>query len=230
MITKTIALLPGDGVGGSHRSGGAYLAGAGAASSAPALRDGGACLRCGRISASRRPLADHDARGLPKGGCHPLGSHGVAECPLARRPRDGPRSWLREKLDLYAGVRPSKLYHPAHSPLRNAAIDYVMIRESTEGLFSTRLRPREPNASEVRDELLVSRAASERLFHFSFRLALTRRKRPTLMDKANVLPSMAFFREIFDEVAREYPEVGDRQGLRGRRCVVSRALPERYDA
>src|SRR6185369_5651942 len=44
-------------------------------------------------------------------------------------------------------------------------------------------------------------------FRAAFRLARTRRRRLTLVDKANVLPSMVFFRSIFDEVAHEFPDV-----------------------
>src|SRR5205823_6632511 len=53
----------------------------------------------------------------------------------------------------------------------------------------------------------ITRRTSEKLFRAAFRLAMTRRKHVTLVDKANVLPSMAYFRAIFDEVAREYPEI-----------------------
>jgi 3-isopropylmalate dehydrogenase len=53
----------------------------------------------------------------------------------------------------------------------------------------------------------ISRAYSERLFHSAFGEARKRRKHVTLVDKANVLPSMAFFRRVFDEVAEQYPDV-----------------------
>src|SRR5690606_14987712 len=56
-----------------------------------------------------------------------------------------PQIDLRERLDLYQGVRPIKLYHPLHSPLRipeGRTIDFVILRENCEGLFSDRLTPR----------------------------------------------------------------------------------------
>jgi 3-isopropylmalate dehydrogenase len=53
----------------------------------------------------------------------------------------------------------------------------------------------------------ISRWGSERLFRAAFQHARRRRKKVTLVDKANVLPSMAYFRGIFDEVAREYPDI-----------------------
>lgn len=121
-----------------------------------------------------------------------------------------PQLDLRERLDLYAGLRPVRLFHSQDTPLKGYGpgdIDLLIVRESTEGLFSSRLSQRDPKAEEVRDMLRISRRGSERLFHAAFRQARRRRRRVTLVDKANVLPSMAFFREIFDEVAADYPDV-----------------------
>lgn len=121
-----------------------------------------------------------------------------------------PQIELREKLDLFCGLRPIRLYHESHSPLKGqkaGAIDFLIIRENTEGLFFSRLEKTAPNASEVRDTMRVSRAYSERLFHSAFMQARKRRKHVTLVDKANVLPSMAFFRRVFDEIAAQYPDV-----------------------
>jgi 3-isopropylmalate dehydrogenase len=121
-----------------------------------------------------------------------------------------PQIDIREELDLYGGVRPIKLYNAAHSPLkpeRSKGIDFVIYRENTEGLFASRKETYLPNATEVRDTMLVTRKGSDRVFRAAFRHAMRRRKLVTLVDKANVLPSMAYFRSIFDEVAREFPEV-----------------------
>ena len=63
------------------------------------------------------------------------------------------------------------------------------------------------DALEVRDTMLVTRKGSERLFRTAFRHAERRRKLVTLVDKANVLPSMAYFRSIFDEISKEFPYV-----------------------
>jgi 3-isopropylmalate dehydrogenase len=121
-----------------------------------------------------------------------------------------PQIDLREKLDLYNGVRPIKLHHPSHSPLRNqsaGAIDFVLVRENCEGLFSARLTPRTSDGTQETDTMLVTRRGAERICRAAFRLAMRRRRHVTLVDKANVLPSMAFFRKVFDEVAAEFPSV-----------------------
>ncbi|MEO6002359.1 MAG: isocitrate/isopropylmalate dehydrogenase family protein [Opitutus sp.] len=123
-----------------------------------------------------------------------------------------PQIDIREKLDLYNGVRPIKLYHESHSPLKGYGgsghpIDFVIIRENCEGLFSERLTPRPASRDFETDTLKITRRGAERVCREAFKLAQKRRKHCTLVDKANVLPSMAFFRKIFDEVAAEFPDV-----------------------
>lgn len=121
-----------------------------------------------------------------------------------------PQIDLREQLDLYAGIRPVRLYHEQHTPLRGYAageIDFVLVRESTEGLFASRLVPRDLQADTVCDTLRITRHGADRICRAAFRLAESRRQLVTLIDKANVLPSMAFFRERFDVVAQEFPHI-----------------------
>lgn len=125
-----------------------------------------------------------------------------------------PQIDLREKLDLYNGVRPIRLYHSSHSPLHGytasapgRTIDFVIIRENCEGLFVERLTPRPAGRDFETDTLKITRHGAERICRAAFQLARTRRQLCTLVDKANVLPSMAFFRKIFDEVARDFPDV-----------------------
>jgi len=121
-----------------------------------------------------------------------------------------PQIDLREKLDLYQGVRPIKLYHPLHSPLRipeGKTIDFVILRENCEGLFSDRLTPRPAGRDFETDTMKITRHGAERICRAAFELAMGRRKKLALVDKANVLQSMAFLRRVFDAVAMEYPEV-----------------------
>ena len=143
-----------------------------------------------------------------------------------------PQIDLRERLDLYCGLRPIYLYHADDSPLRNRKagdIDLMLVRESTEGLFAARGELRDANADAVEDRMRITRRGAERICQAAFEAALRRRRHVTLVDKANVLPSMAFFRQIFDEVAAGYPTVET-----GRVYVDAAALylvqsPERFD-
>jgi 3-isopropylmalate dehydrogenase len=139
-----------------------------------------------------------------------LGAIGLPAVRLPNGTEIAPQVDLREQLDLYCGVRPVYLYHERHSPLKRygkGEIDFVIFRENTEGLFSSRLQPHDANAQTVTDSLKVTRKASERIFRAAFNAATGRRGMVTLVDKANVLPSMAFFRQIFDEIAEEFPGV-----------------------
>jgi 3-isopropylmalate dehydrogenase len=139
-----------------------------------------------------------------------LGAMGLPDVRWSNGVEMAPQVDLREHFDLYAGIRPIFLFHPDDSPLRleaAGAIDLVIVRESTEGLFSGRKGTSSPNDLAAQDVMRITRRTSERLFRAAFRLAATRRKHVTLVDKANVLPSMAYFRAIFDEVAREFPDI-----------------------
>ncbi len=125
-----------------------------------------------------------------------------------------PQIDLRERLDLYAGVRPVRTIPgipPVLSNPRAAMLDFVLIRESTEGLFAGRLTGGTTDDRIATDVLEVTRAGTERVVDFAFRLAARRRQTGgtvTCVDKANVLASMAFFRKVFDEVAARHTDVG----------------------
>jgi 3-isopropylmalate dehydrogenase len=121
-----------------------------------------------------------------------------------------PQIDLREQLDLYAGLRPIRLYHAQDTPLKRygaGEIDLVIVRENCEGLFSARLVKSDPASGEVCDVMRITRQGAERVCRAAFALARQRRRRCTLVDKANVLPSMVFFRSVFDDVARAFPDV-----------------------
>lgn len=143
-----------------------------------------------------------------------------------------PQIDLRERLQLYCGLRPIYLFHPDDSPLKGYSagdIDFVIVRESTEGLFSAREPVKDSAAGAVQDVMKITRAGSERLFRSAFEQAGKRRCQLTLVDKANVLPSMAYFRQLFDQVAEKYPQI------QTDRCYVDAAAlylvqrPESFD-
>jgi hypothetical protein len=122
---------------------------------------------------------------------------------------------LRRGLNLYANVRPVRLWPGVTAPLDLApgAIDYVIVRENTEGLHASRGHG-VANAWAAADTLLMTRPGVERIVRFAFDRVRERDgapadgiRRVTCIDKANVLRSFAFFRAIFDEVAAEFPDV-----------------------
>jgi 3-isopropylmalate dehydrogenase len=137
-----------------------------------------------------------------------LGAMGLPDVRWPSGQEMAPQLDLRERLDLYCGLRPLKLYHPNDTPLKNpGAIDFAIIRENTEGLFSSRKDTYSPDADQVVDRLTITRRGAERVIHSAFREAARRRGKVTLVDKANVLPSMSYFRGIFFEIAKSYPSI-----------------------
>jgi 3-isopropylmalate dehydrogenase len=126
-----------------------------------------------------------------------------------------PQLDLRMEFDLYAGVRPIRWFPGLPQVLSSELakdIDFVLIREQTEGLFYARGRGEVINDSEAYDTMQITRKGTERITKFAFDLAEQRRQRRgkghvTCVDKANVFTSMAFFRKIFDEVAAKHPDI-----------------------
>jgi 3-isopropylmalate dehydrogenase len=142
---------------------------------------------------------------------------GACGLPSVRHPDNTeimPQVELRFIFDLYAGVRPARLVPGVPSPIVGAAergIDFVLIRESTEGLFAS-MGKGVVTHDEARETLVMTRKTSQRLFDFSLRLAERRKKRGrpgllTCVDKANAFKAFAWFRAIFDERARNFPNV-----------------------
>ena len=126
-----------------------------------------------------------------------------------------PHLRLREQFELYAGLRPVRAYKGAPLALsdsRAKALDLIIIRESTEGLFYTAAvhnRSPKTNADEAHETLRLTRSVTERLCDFAFTVAERRKARGkkgevTCVDKANVFKAFAFFRQIFDERAANF--------------------------
>lgn len=123
-----------------------------------------------------------------------------------------PQIDIRIALDLYAGVRPVRVVPGMRSPLtlpEGKIIDFILVRESTEGLFHTQGKGlvTEDMAEET---LRLTRKTTEKVCAFTFEMAKARQQagfpgRVTSVDKANVFRAFAFWRQIFDEVATGYP-------------------------
>lgn len=130
----------------------------------------------------------------------------------------------RSRLDLYANIRPVKLYEGVQHRISGrhqqvwqpADVDMVFVRENTEGLYAGMggtLSPggRTTLATDVR---VITRAASERVIRMAFEISKRRdgapkdkRRRVTVLVKDNVLDGCRLFREVFDEIGRDYPEI-----------------------
>jgi 3-isopropylmalate dehydrogenase len=162
--------------------------------------------------------------------------------PSVRKP-DGteltPQVTLRVVLDLYAGVRPCKLYPGARSPLTGVApgqIDLVIVREQSEGLFASQTGGIQLRDELATDTLVMTRRGVERVCDFAFCLARDRprhesspARKVTCVDKANIFKSFAFFRKVFDEVAARFPELGREHAYIDAQALHLVQRPQQFD-
>jgi 3-isopropylmalate dehydrogenase len=143
----------------------------------------------------------------------------------------------RQKLDLYANVRPVKLYagvkHKIHGELKQVwepgKVDYVVIRENTEDAYTGETN--EIAGGKV-TPIRITRAATERVVRFAFNLARKRNKqmKVTCVDKSNIIGAHRFFREVFREVGqREFPDLKLDYAYVDAFCQWQIRNPEWYD-
>ena len=140
-----------------------------------------------------------------------------------------PQIDLREHFQLFAGLRPVRLFAGVAGPLARAEVDMLVIREQTEGLFAGRHDPAGNDPDSVQDRMVITRRGCERLFELAFAQARLRRGHVTLFDKANVLRGMAFMRRVFDEVAARHPDVAADRVYIDNACMLMVTDPGRFD-
>ncbi len=112
---------------------------------------------------------------------------------------------MRQKLDLYANLRPTRsIPHPSSRP----GIDMLLVRENTEGLYSG-VERLEDDGNRAIAERIITRKGSERILRKAFNLACqTGRAKVHVVHKANVLrQTCGLFRAVALEVAKEHPEI-----------------------
>lgn len=110
--------------------------------------------------------------------------------------------YLRRRLDLYANIRPAKS-HPIKGIYEN--VDLLVVRENTQGLYVEQERRYGDLAIA---DTVITKEASRRIGEAAVREAKKRRKKLTIIHKANVLPvTQGLFLETVDEIARQAPEL-----------------------
>ncbi|HSB08579.1 MAG TPA: isocitrate/isopropylmalate family dehydrogenase [Blastocatellia bacterium] len=143
----------------------------------------------------------------------------------------------RKKLDLYANVRPVKLYpgvkHKIHGKLTQVwepdKVDYIVIRENTEDAYTGELEVIEDGRI---TPIRITRRATERVARFAFNLARRRNKhkKVTCVDKSNIIGAHRFFRDVFREIGeREFPDITLDYAYVDAFCQWQIRNPEWYD-
>ncbi len=118
---------------------------------------------------------------------------------------------LRKELGLFANIRPVKAYDKLlmKSPLRKQNIegaDICIYRELTGGIYFGEKRISE-DGNTASDLCEYSRFEIERIAHLAFKAAQSRKKKVTLVDKANVLESSRLWRKVVTELSANYPDI-----------------------
>ncbi len=130
--------------------------------------------------------------------------------PPAEQPERGALLPLRKHFNLYANLRPSIVFKglAGASPLKAEIIgdelNVLVVRELTGGLYFGKKERGDDWAS---DNMVYTRTEIERIAHIAFQAARQRGKKLCSIDKANVLTSMVFWREVVTELGKQYPDV-----------------------
>ena len=160
------------------------------------------------------PLPDESLKTCKESDATLLGAVGGAKWdsqPPENRPEKGLLK-LRSGLGVFANIRPAKIFAPLASacPLRKdiaeKGIDFVIVRELTGGIYFGKHEFLDNNNS-ARDVMQYSRDEIKRIALVAFNAAMSRRKILTSVDKANVLSTSRLWREVINDVAKDFPEV-----------------------
>jgi 3-isopropylmalate dehydrogenase len=118
---------------------------------------------------------------------------------------------LRKELQLFANIRPISTYHALHhlSPIKSKQlkhVDFVIFRELTGGIYFGKKELSE-DKNTATDDCTYTTAEIERVSHLAFQYAQKRKKKLTLVDKANVLETSRLWRRVVQEIAAQYSDV-----------------------
>ncbi|MFM7320609.1 MAG: NADP-dependent isocitrate dehydrogenase [Armatimonadota bacterium] len=155
----------------------------------------------------------------------------VLKAPLATPQGGGYKSvnvTLRKSLGLYANVRPCVAYAP-YVPTRHPGLDLVIVRENEEDLYAG-IEHRQTD-DVVQCLKLVTRPGCERIVRYAFEYARRNgRSKVTCMSKDNIMKlTDGLFRSVFEEVAREYPDIASEHMIIDIGAARIADTPERFD-
>lgn len=213
-MKKKITILPGDGIGKEVTACGKKVLEQIAESFGHEFTFDEATIGHEAIEATGNPLPDESLDKMRKADAILFGAVGHPKYdndPTAKvRPEQGLLK-MRKELGLYANLRPIKLFDEllgasSIKPEILKGADILFFRELTGDVYFGE-RGRKDNGGTAYDTMIYSRYEVERIAHKAFKAAQTRRKKVTSVDKANVLESSRLWREVVQEVAKQYPDI-----------------------
>lgn len=135
--------------------------------------------------------------------------------PPEKQPERAALLHLRKHFDLFCNLRPARVFKalagasPLHPVILKEGFDILVVRELTGGIYFGQPKGRQGSGPDERafDTMAYTRKEIERIARMGFALARGRRKRVTSVDKANVLSTMVFWREVVSEIGKEYGDI-----------------------
>jgi 3-isopropylmalate dehydrogenase len=163
-----------------------------------------------------------------------IGSPNYDNNPSAKiRPEQGLLA-MRKQLGLYANIRPvttfPSLIHK--SPLRTKLVegtDFMCIRELTGGIYFGRPQGRSEDGDTAYDTCVYTTEEVERIIRLAYGYALKRRKKLTIVDKANVLATSRLWRQVAQKLEKEYPNVETEYMFVDNAAMQIIQWPKRFD-
>ncbi len=220
-MSKTIAVIPGDGIGPEIMT--ATLR----------VLDALACgLNYDFADAGMVALDKHGDL-LPKATLDKIAEHKVAlKGPLTTPIGGGFTSinvTLRRHFDLYANVRPAISFPGTKSRYEN--IDIITVRENTEGAYLAEGQTLSEDGEVAQSIIRNTRKGSTRIVRYAFELAVKKgRKKITAVHKANILKtSTGLFLNVAREIAKEYPQIEFNEMIVDNTCMQLVMRPEQFD-
>ena len=215
-MTKLITVLPGDGIGREITKGAVEVLKAVAERYGHSFQFEYGLIGGSAIDETGSPLPDETIEKCRKSDAILLGSVGGPKWdhnPSHLRPEVGLLK-IRKELDLYANLRPITYYNSLSeaSPLKVdiiEGVDLMIVRELTGGLYFGKPSERVTRDGQeaVVDTLFYYREEMKNIIKLAFDVARGRKQKVTSVDKANVLESSKLWREVAEEVAKDYPDI-----------------------
>ncbi|HVS26818.1 MAG TPA: 3-isopropylmalate dehydrogenase [Burkholderiales bacterium] len=143
-----------------------------------------------------------------------VGGYQYDTLPRPQRPEQGLLR-IRKALGVFANLRPALLYPELTQastlkPEVVAGLDIMILRELTGDVYFGEPRGRRKNAKDDRegfDTMVYSESEIRRIAQVGFNIARKRKRKLCSVDKANVLETSQFWREVVTEVGKQYPDV-----------------------
>jgi 3-isopropylmalate dehydrogenase len=220
-MKKRIAVLPGDGIGKEVVKGAIEVLQAVGERFGHQFQFSYGKIGGSAIDAAGTPLPDETLELCKESDAVMLGAVGGPKWdrqPPHLRPEKGLLK-IRKELNLYANLRPIE------------GVDMLMVRELTGGLYFGKPseRTQQNGKDAVVDTLFYQKEEMRRVIKLAFELAGSRRGKVTSVDKANVLESSRMWREVAEEIAKQYPEVALEHMLVDNAAMQMIKNPKQFD-